>query len=698
MPVAILAVAAFHAMLAAKPKSSAPSRPASPPVVAATASMPRIPVVRIEQQGPIPPDFRGDPTNDIPVLESRAGKDLGFWAGLPNSSAKRDWNEFWWRQLSFRRDLALRGWLSFGDPVSVYLERVKDSVLAGQPDLRKRLRVYACPSPYVNAMVMPDGLIIVNVGMLARLADESQLALVLAHEAAHFSLRHAEVSWWENRDSKSEAGSDRWERTRFQHSRERESQADSLGLVYLLASRYSTAAVDSMFGILGAADNSQGVRPWSRTALAGFPDLQLPDSVWMDPSKAATAPAETEDSDSTATHPAIPKRRAAAKRQLGDAPRAGLASVVGVDAFLKTREAARHAVPKGWLEANQPAAALFESWSLLESAPGDSALRAVFDQALVDLALDRGATRRSAARAARVRIWGSYQTLDHFLRGLDSPRMFALGVFAARRNVQSSPSDSLLRSMEAELLEEFSKALPAHLQYLRDTTRIARSLRSQKAALDAVRSVLPELSEKRELELPAPPDTGKRDWKGRAYLAGIDWGDRPFLKPFGGVEPGKRIVRQSLATAFASAGDQLVAADPATWTSDSLEALRREARILDWALERMDSRGTSRFRPRLPALRRDLSKMGVDKVVVVSLDFAPAASSFEGSIVPIRVAWLGSPRRTWFTPELYLMGVVFDAKDGGVCSVARVRIWESGTEDGLKTASRKLAEKLAASK
>ena len=161
MSLASLLFLALEATSMASPRTAiqkpVPMTAALPP----RPSTPATPVL-LEIRGPIPEDFRDDPRDRFPALEGRNGKDLGFWASRSNSSEKQDWKEFWWRQLSRRRDLALRGWALFGDPASQYLEEVKNAVLASQPALREQIRVYACPSPYVNALEMADGLVLVN--------------------------------------------------------------------------------------------------------------------------------------------------------------------------------------------------------------------------------------------------------------------------------------------------------------------------------------------------------------------------------------------------------------------------------------------------------------------------------------------------------------------------------------------------------
>ena len=54
-----------------------------------------------------------------------------------------------------------------------------------------RLRVYAIKDPTLNAFTYPTGSIYVHTGLLARLENEAQLAVVLGHEETHATHRHA---------------------------------------------------------------------------------------------------------------------------------------------------------------------------------------------------------------------------------------------------------------------------------------------------------------------------------------------------------------------------------------------------------------------------------------------------------------------------------------------------------------------------
>jgi predicted Zn-dependent protease len=57
------------------------------------------------------------------------------------------------------------------------------------------LRVYIINAPVFNASMAPNGAMLVFTGALLRMQDESELALVLGHEFAHFRQRHTLQYW-----------------------------------------------------------------------------------------------------------------------------------------------------------------------------------------------------------------------------------------------------------------------------------------------------------------------------------------------------------------------------------------------------------------------------------------------------------------------------------------------------------------------
>ncbi|HVL58030.1 MAG TPA: M48 family metallopeptidase, partial [Burkholderiaceae bacterium] len=81
------------------------------------------------------------------------------------------------RQGSLYRDAALDGYLA-------------DLLHRLFPEFVGAMRVRVVDSPQMNAFALPNGSIYLNLGLVARLHDDAQLAAVLAHEGGHFVHRH----------------------------------------------------------------------------------------------------------------------------------------------------------------------------------------------------------------------------------------------------------------------------------------------------------------------------------------------------------------------------------------------------------------------------------------------------------------------------------------------------------------------------
>ncbi|MEO1419183.1 MAG: M48 family metallopeptidase, partial [Bacteroidota bacterium] len=84
------------------------------------------------------------------------------------------------------RELLSSGKILFHDPASEYVSSVADILLENQPELRKKLKFHVLRSSTVNAYTTSNGYILVNVGLLAHLKNEAQLAYILSHEISHF--------------------------------------------------------------------------------------------------------------------------------------------------------------------------------------------------------------------------------------------------------------------------------------------------------------------------------------------------------------------------------------------------------------------------------------------------------------------------------------------------------------------------------
>ncbi len=118
------------------------------------------------QSGPVRDIQTTADTNHLTPEEAR------MWAG----AGKLD--DLIARQDIFYQDAELTG----------YVQQLAERLY---PELKGAIRVGLIDSPDLNAFALPNGSVYFNIGLLARLDNEAQLATILAHEVTHFARQHS---------------------------------------------------------------------------------------------------------------------------------------------------------------------------------------------------------------------------------------------------------------------------------------------------------------------------------------------------------------------------------------------------------------------------------------------------------------------------------------------------------------------------
>jgi predicted Zn-dependent protease len=182
--------------------------------------------------------------------------------------------------------------------LSDYVRRVTERLLG---DVASDLRIYILRNPDFNASMAPNGLMIVNTGLLARVRSEAQLAAVLGHEAGHYLRRHS-VQRWRSTKTRTAAmsfialggavatvstGNNWYDLANsinnalllsiFSFSREQEAEADAYGLALLRRASYPTTAAGEVWRQLieerkaSAAARDKRYRDPARSAFSTHP-------------------------------------------------------------------------------------------------------------------------------------------------------------------------------------------------------------------------------------------------------------------------------------------------------------------------------------------------------------------------------------------------------------------------------------------
>ena len=108
----------------------------------------------------------------------------------------------WHEAAQIDRSLRNKGLLLEDAETQAYVQSIMDRLF---PEFRGTLHVHIARSSALNAFALPNGSIYINLGLLARMRNEAQLAMVLGHEATHFIEQHS-LRQRENIDTLAVAG------------------------------------------------------------------------------------------------------------------------------------------------------------------------------------------------------------------------------------------------------------------------------------------------------------------------------------------------------------------------------------------------------------------------------------------------------------------------------------------------------------
>ncbi len=142
------------------------------------------------------------------------------------------------------------------------------------------IRVYIIDHPQFNALMAPNGMMIVHTGLLLRAESEAELAFILSHEIAHFIEQHTFEQYGRLKNSVQASA---FLTASFgdllvfgsvaQFSRDQEAEADELGLARMRAHGYSSDAAVALWEDLTAeveaSDNKRKKRNYNRVGYLG---------------------------------------------------------------------------------------------------------------------------------------------------------------------------------------------------------------------------------------------------------------------------------------------------------------------------------------------------------------------------------------------------------------------------------------------
>ena len=315
----------------------------------------------IKSHGEIPSDFTDAYSTKFETETSGISKD-------EKRKTRKRKEAFHKRSEYFIDEYLTSGKVFFGDTITNYCRAVLDKVIGDNEQLKQSISLYTIKSPEVNATATANGIIFVNLGLVAQLESEAQLAYILSHELIHYTNDHVIDQFIEQ--EKIANGEDLYRRTSDDekitqlsaYSKNQELEADTEGFEkYYQKSGYNTHTPFEVLDILQYAYLPFNEIPFDKSFFENG-SYNFPKTYFLN--EVASIKAEDDYDDENSTHPNLLKRRKKIKKLI--TAKEGENFLVSEDGFRHCRKMARFELSRlNLLNRNYPRS-IYNSYLLLK--------------------------------------------------------------------------------------------------------------------------------------------------------------------------------------------------------------------------------------------------------------------------------------------------------------------------------------------
>jgi len=351
--------------------------------------------------------------------------------------------------------LMASGKILYGDPITEMLNKVADTLLSDYPELRKELRIYSVKSSEVNAFTTGQGIVLVNLGLVAQVENEAQLAFVLSHEIVHYVRKHSlEIMSRKERTSSNKEKELTNFLRRHSRSREMENEADSLGIAMFYGkSPYSKRVTEGFFDVL-----QYGYLPFDEIE---FDTLQF-NGPYFKVSKGSFLTSVTPISaredyiDTLSTHPNLQKRRLATSRQMSGMTGGADYVVTDRKGFEELQTLARMECIRQDIIHAEYASSYYNSYVLLRQQPDNEYYKMAKAQSLYGASKYRSYAATSSTSNYRNKE-GEIQQAYHYMLRSKPEELCITAIREIWKIHQELPSEQRLEEMMTDLMSDLGR-------------------------------------------------------------------------------------------------------------------------------------------------------------------------------------------------------------------------------------------------
>lgn len=354
--------------------------------------------------------------------------------------------------------LLLNGKVLFNDPLTLYVQKVLDNIISKDDSIYQKLQVYVVKSPYVNAFATDRGALFINVGLLAQLSNEAELAYILCHEIIHYREKHNMTGYIEY--ERIHKGKGNYRRStesekileKSNYSKELESVADEEGFELFLKTDYDPELIIGVFDVL-----QYSYLPIDDIAFeSDFMETQnykIPANYYIE----ETAPIKSVDDydDSKSSHPNVKKRRDVIFELIAKNKTSEKKGFVNPKAeFIQAQQLARLELNHLYIMDRDYAKALYNSYLMLKEYPDNKYLKTSVAYSLYALLKYGNEGKTSYVLPHFEKIQGKSQDVYHIFGKMEEDELAVFANAYIWELQKKYPEDTFLKNIAIDALQD----------------------------------------------------------------------------------------------------------------------------------------------------------------------------------------------------------------------------------------------------
>ena len=336
------------------------------------------------------------------------------------------------------------GKIVFGTSMNDYVDRVGNNVIDNFDGIeRNEIKFYIVKSPYVNAFTTENGFVFINIGLIAQLENEAQLAYIISHELVHYKYHHSINTYSEKNKIKYSSSTitrNTNEAHMVEYSHEQEFMADSLGFIEAFSNMdYDFDQVINLFDVLLYSN-------------LPFDEIEFDKDFFNDANYKVSKKYILQDvdlisnpedyDDSHSTHPNVKKRRTNMIDLVTNYDSNGKKIfIISKDEFKKLQKEARFEMSNLFISNLEYGKALYNSYLLLQEFPDNKYLKKTLTYSIYALAKMKMKGNVNDVLASYKKVEGQSQRVNFFFKKIKTKNLALLSIKWLWKYTQEYPND-----------------------------------------------------------------------------------------------------------------------------------------------------------------------------------------------------------------------------------------------------------------